>query len=63
MMATGGLRPAAAAVIGFMSARSPEESAHVVEAFRCGLKDTGGGKQRSHFMLPGAGEDLCEVRK
>ena len=29
-------------VIGFMSARSPDESAHLVEAFRRGLKDEGG---------------------
>jgi putative ABC transport system substrate-binding protein len=29
-------------VIGFMSARSPDESAHLVEAFRRGLKDEAG---------------------
>ena len=29
-------------VIGFMSARSPDESAHLVEAFRRGLKEEGG---------------------
>src|SRR6201985_1639514 len=29
-------------VIGFMSARSPDESAHLVEAFRGGLKDEAG---------------------
>jgi putative tryptophan/tyrosine transport system substrate-binding protein len=28
-------------VVGFMSARSPEESAHLVEAFRGGLKESG----------------------
>jgi hypothetical protein len=28
-------------VIGFMSARSPEESAHLVEAFRRGLSEGG----------------------
>jgi putative tryptophan/tyrosine transport system substrate-binding protein len=28
-------------VIGFMSARSPEQSAHLVEAFRRGLKEGG----------------------
>jgi hypothetical protein len=27
-------------VIGFMSARSPEDSAHLLEAFRRGLKET-----------------------
>ena len=28
-------------VIGFMSSRSPEDSAHVLEAFRRGLKESG----------------------
>jgi putative tryptophan/tyrosine transport system substrate-binding protein len=28
-------------VIGFMSSRSPEESAHLVEAFRRGLREGG----------------------
>jgi hypothetical protein len=28
-------------VVGFLSSRSPEESAHLVEAFRGGLKDGG----------------------
>jgi putative tryptophan/tyrosine transport system substrate-binding protein len=28
-------------VVGFMSARSPEDSAHLVEAFRRGLKEGG----------------------
>jgi putative ABC transport system substrate-binding protein len=30
-------------VIGFMSSRSPEDSGHLVEAFRRGLKEGGGG--------------------
>src|SRR5215831_3707227 len=32
---------AAVPVVGFLSSRSPEESAHLVEAFRGGLKDGG----------------------
>src|SRR5579872_2483035 len=28
-------------VVGFLSSRSPEESAHLIEAFRGGLKDGG----------------------
>jgi putative ABC transport system substrate-binding protein len=28
-------------VVGFLSSRSPDESAHLVEAFRAGLKDGG----------------------
>src|SRR5262249_41055112 len=38
-------------VVGFLSSRSPEESAHLVEAFRGGLKDGGFIEGQS----PGAG--------
>jgi ABC transporter substrate binding protein len=38
-------------VIGFMSARSPEESAHLVEAFRHGLKDEAGYVEGENVAL------------
>src|SRR6266540_1944455 len=37
----GGYAQNAMPVIGFMSSRSPEESAHLLEAFRHGLKEGG----------------------
>src|SRR6266446_10366886 len=37
----GGYAQNAMPVIGFMSARSPEDSLHLVEAFRRGLKEGG----------------------
>src|SRR6266480_6932977 len=37
----GGYAQEAIPVIGFMSSRSPEDSAHLLEAFRRGLKEGG----------------------
>jgi hypothetical protein len=45
-------------VIGFMSARSPDESAHLVEAFRRGLKDN--PPLDEHFRTD---RDIRPVRK
>jgi putative tryptophan/tyrosine transport system substrate-binding protein len=42
---------AAVPVIGFMSSRSPEDSGHLVEAFRRGLKEGGGGVEGANFAI------------
>jgi len=38
-------------LIGFMSSRSPEDTGHLVEAFRRGLKDGGGGVEGANFAI------------
>ena len=38
-------------VIGFMSSRSPEDSGHLVEAFRRGLKEGGGGVEGVNLAI------------
>ena len=40
-------QPQALPTIGFLSARSPDESAHLVEAFRRGLAETGAVEGRN----------------
>ena len=42
---------AAMPVIGFMSSRSPEDSGHLVEAFRRGLKEGGAGVEGANFAI------------